>query len=258
MANATLAWSFKNRLDVLKQSISTADSTCPKDVEFLLIDANSSRETVEGLRDFIKTFSRNIRIAESFSTSSLSEAWNLATMLSSTKYIIFSSSDVLFLKSGWYELLFDYANLGNKYIILSNHSVFMLNKIMIPIVGWFDEGFKAGPHFDCDYMIRASEKGVAVCFASNDGFYAHEDSSDTTRLRLNTDVPDRLPMNTDFNEIYFKSKWQSGWPGWSESIKKGELHMPHPPVEISQVTRLVPEVDPHPLHTKRIACQYLG
>jgi hypothetical protein len=52
-------------------------------------------------------------------------------------------------------------------------------------------------------------------------------------------------MNDNFNEIVFKSKWESGWAGWTENST------PHPPTHITQVQRKINEIDPHPSYTKK-------
>ena len=53
-------------------------------------------------------------------------------------------------------------------------------------------------------------------------------------------------MNTLDNEKHFKAKWSSNWPGWKDHLN--EVHKPHPPTHISQVSRLLPEINPYPLY----------
>lgn len=48
----TVVWSFRNRIDVLIKSIETADKYFPKEVNFCLVDAASSDETIKKLRNF--------------------------------------------------------------------------------------------------------------------------------------------------------------------------------------------------------------
>jgi hypothetical protein len=62
-------------------------------------------------------------------------------------------------------------------------------------------------------------------------------------------MPDRLPMHDFTNDNVFKNKWKSGWPGWEPF--KNQAHKPHPPTHIAQVLRQKPEVDPHPIFTKK-------
>jgi endo-1,4-beta-mannosidase len=84
--NITIVWSFRNRFNLLKRSIKSADETTPKNVNFCLVDADSSEETIHELRDFCNQFKdRKIRICESSYRTTLSEAWNLGMMLSSTR-----------------------------------------------------------------------------------------------------------------------------------------------------------------------------
>ena len=247
----TLIWSFRNRFDVLKTSVETADKYTPKDVDFCMVDAASSDETIKELRKYCNTINdRKVRICESAYRSSLSEAWNLGMMLTDSRYVIFSSSDVRFISNGWFEELKDYREkTGCQYILINaQHAVFLLDKKVIPKMGWFDEEFGIGAHFDCDYMIKASESGIKLESISSNGHWIHQGDHDGEELKRATmDCPDRLPFNTLENEIYFKSKWLSGWPGW----KNNTPHPHHPPVNISQVKRLKPEVDPHPIYTKK-------
>lgn len=250
--SVTVIWSFRNRIDVLKRSITTADQTCPKNINFCLVDASSDESTIKELREFCNTIKdRKIRIAESAYRSSLSEAWNLGMMLSDTRYVIFSSSDVEFITPTWFGLLNDAMKQGLEYILLENHAVFGVDKKAIPKMGWFDEGYKVGPHFDVDFMIRASENNVKFGILNNRGYYKHghdELEIEKDRVSISDDdekVKDRLPMNDKFNENYFKKKWQSDWEGWH--------NWSHPPTHISQVKRQFPEIDPHPEYTKKFS-----
>lgn len=253
--NFTIVWSFRNRLNLLKRSITSADKTTPKEVNFCLVDADSSEEVIKELRKFCNTIQdRKIRICESSYRTTLSEAWNLGIMLSSTRYIIFASSDIHFLKSRWFEMIKNGADKGLQYLLLQNHSVFLLDKKVIPKIGWFDEGFGLGPHFDVDFMIRASEHGIPTNSHWENGIYSHnssEEESDsfhndvTPTERVSGEMEDRLPMNDKINETVFKEKWGSSWPGWTPHST------PHPPTNINQVKRQKPEINPHPLYTKK-------
>jgi len=250
--NYTIIWSFRNRFDVLKRSIETADLYTPKDVDFCLVDAASSEETIKKLREYCNTIvNRTVRICEATYRTSLSEAWNLGMMLTNNRYVVFSSSDVEFLKYSWFLELKDHREqTQSKYILINNHAVFLIDKTIIPKIGWFDEDFVPGPHFDCDYMIRASEQGVKLTIIGANGGYIHIGEHAKEDIKRSTnDIPDRLPMNDFRNEDYFKSKWQSGWPGWRNYIN--QEHKPHPPVHITSAKRLKPEIDPHPIYTKK-------
>jgi glycosyltransferase involved in cell wall biosynthesis len=247
----TLVWSFRNRFDVFKTSIETANMFTPKEVDFVLVDAASSDDTIKQLREYCNTITgRSIRICESSYRSSLSEAWNLGMMLTDSRYVIFSSSDVRFISNGWFEELKSHREKTEALYIMINsqHAVFLLDKKIIPLMGWFDEGFGIGAHFDCDYMIRASESGIKIENIPANGHWIHEgDHAGEALKRATTECPDRLPFNTLENEIYFKSKWESSWPGWQNDTD----HPHHPPINIDQVTRVNPEIDSHPLYTAK-------
>ena len=251
----TIVWSFRNRLNLLKRSIKSADETTPKEVNFCLVDADSNEETIKELREFCNTITdRKIRICESSYRTTLSEAWNLGIMLSSTKNVIFASSDIHFLKPRWFEMIVSGISNGFEYLLLQNHSVFVISKSVIPRMGWFDESFGLGPHFDVDFMIKASEKNIEVHSRWEDGIYSHNSSETESNSfhndvsaadRVGEEMTDRLPMNDKINEVVFKEKWQSGWPGWTPTST------PHPPTNIRQVRRIKPEIDPHPQYTKK-------
>ena len=102
----TLIWSFRNRIDILKQSIETAHTCSPISVNFCLVDAASTDETIKELREFVnKIEGRKIRICESVYRTTLPQAWNLGIMLSNTRYVAFASSDVLFLNKNFNNLI---------------------------------------------------------------------------------------------------------------------------------------------------------
>jgi len=249
----TVAWSFRNRKEILFESLRTAHQTCPLEVDFQLVDAASEEDTIRSLREFCNTLEgRKIRICEASYRSSLAEAWNLCMMLTENRWVIFSSSDVIFTKGGWYGALKEVSQ-THPYVLMNNHAVFCFDKKAIPTMGWFDEKFEAGPHFDPDFMIRASEHGISLANIGNAGYFIHGDEadSDVAKERHNTEAKDRLPMNSYYNEDYFKEKWESSWPGWRDAISQGHTDLPHPPTHISQAKRLVAERDPHPLYTEK-------
>jgi len=252
MQNAfSVIWSFRNRINELKRSILTADTTCNKSIEFHLVDAASKEETIKELRALCNSIEeRKIRICESSYRSSLSEAWNLGMMTTDCRYVIFASSDVVFIRPGWYDALRDAAMRGLQYVIMGSHSVFLFDKKAIPSMGWFDENFVLGPHFDVDFMIRASEKGVPYENINNDGYFTHVGIPGTYNERIKNPKDNYLPMNDFTNEYVFKEKWKTDWIGWKAAYDAGQ-DVPNPPTHISQVTRLKPDIDPHPIYTKK-------
>jgi hypothetical protein len=250
--NFTVSWSFRNRIDIFKKSIESADATCPKGVDFNLIDASSTESTIRELRLFCNSIeNRIVRICESSYRTNLSESWNLGMMLTKNRYVIFASSDTMFLKSGWFEMFKKTAIAGGEYILMVNHSLFCIDKKCIPMFGWFDEGFSIGPHFDVDYMIRASENNIQYRNIQNNGYYFHEDDAETIKKRRIGEISDRLPMHDFTNEDIFKDKWETNWCGWRPAINSGASVLPHPPTHISQVKRKIEEIDAHPLYTKK-------
>jgi glycosyltransferase involved in cell wall biosynthesis len=250
MDEITVVWSFRNRPEVLKKSIETADRFSPKNINFCLVDGASDDEVIKDLRLFCNEIEgRKIRICESAYRTSLAEAWNLGMMLSETRYVIFASSDVVF-KSDWcFTVLKRAFDQGGEYVLVGNHAVFGIDKKAIPKMGWFDEGFVNGPHFDVDYMIRANENKVQFGIAGINHSYEHSDTAEESIERSTKGIKDRLPMDTLDNEIYFQKKWQSSWAGWKNHLD--QVDKPHPPTTISQVTRMFSETDPHPSYTKK-------
>jgi len=243
--SGTLIWSVKNRPDNIIKSVKTADITADPATKFLIVDAASEYENLAKLKYTVSKLEREVKLIESYKCMTLPQAWNLGMMLCNTDNVFFASSDVVFTKQGWDKALDQFLN-QVPYILIDNHSVFGLNlKVMIPSVGWFDENFKSGPHFDPDYMIRTYEAGLQIGSIPNT-YYIHEDDIETKEKRLTSDVKDRLPMNDFFNENYFKQKWNTSWPGWKDAIERKELDMPHPPTHISQVSRNIPEINFHP------------
>ena len=247
----TLAWSFRNRPETIQRSMRSAHATCPTHVNFALVDAASTQETLQTVRATAAQLApRDVRIAESAFRTNLGEAWNLALMLSDTRYVIFASSDVEFFDPRWFGALESTAAQGYEYVLIENHAVFMVDKKIIPRLGWFDENFGLGPHFDCDFMIRASEAGIRFCGLPNPQLYHHGDDRETTARRLSGEQPNRLPMNDLQNEEYFRAKWSSAWPGWANVVDK-TADLPHPPTHISQARRRLAELDPHPFYTSK-------
>ena len=242
----TLVWSFRNRFDVLKKSIETAHKYCPVSINFCLVDASSSDDTIRELREFCNSSilsGRKIRICESAYRSTVQEAWNLGIMLSDTRFVIFVSSDVVFTSDKWIRNIADTINRGGEYIIVENHAMFCIDKTIIPIMGWFDERYKLGPHFDTDFMIRSTEAGINMSIIGSGSSYTHGDTPEMENTRKVEELEDRLPMSSDVNDVIFKEKWETTWPGWKDRV--------HPPTTIANAKRTLPEIDPHPFYTKK-------
>jgi len=244
-SNFSLIWSFRNRLDIFKESIASAHKTCPLDINFILVDGGSDDTTIKNLRQFVNNIEeRNVRICESSYRTTCQEAWNMGIFLSVSRYIMITSSDCIFLNEGWLNDFKTGFESGSKYIIIENHSLFGIDKKLVAKIGWFDENFSHGPHIDVDYMIRTSEVGEEVIIFNNNNYYSHKDSEESVKNRLSGNVKDSLPIISIENDRYFKEKWETNWPGYTL------VSQPHPPTHISQVKRKLPEQDIYPLKSK--------
>lgn len=250
--NYSLIWSFRNRFDDLKRSIITADETCPKSIEFHLVDAASNEDVIQNLRLLCSSIQdRKIRICESSYRTTLTEAWNIGMMTTDCRYAIFVSSDVFFAKdTNWFGAISECAQSGYEYILTGSHAVFLIDKKALPKMGWFDENFVLGPHADVDYMIRASENGVKIIDIGENGWFLHEGLPGSYLERMKNSPDGYLPMNNFTNDYVFKDKWETDWPGWEWAFKKN-IDPPHPPTCIGSVTRKINEIDPHPLFTNK-------
>lgn len=246
----SIIWSFRNRIDVLIESVKSADKFCPKKIKFSLIDGASDEEQILKLRNFCSSITdRKIRICESDYRTTLWEAWNLGIMLTDSRWVIFSSSDVKFLGDTWLRNIEKSVNIGGEYILVENHQVFCLDKKIIPKIGWFDENFINGPHADTDYFLRTDENAIRRMIIGSDHTIKHGDTEEESILRGQGKLQNRLPMNDLLNEEYFMKKWKSSWPGWKNHLNQADR--PHPPVHISQCERKLQEIDPHPFWTKK-------
>lgn len=238
----TLFWSWKNRVETFQQSIYTAHFYLAKEVPFLLVDGGSKFENLKEMRRFVDLLDRDIRVVET-NGNTLYEAWNIALATINTRYGICSSSDTEFIAHGLIDSFRSAIDEGYQYCLVDNHGVFMIDRAIIPKVGLYCQGFSNSAHGDCDYLIRITEAGVKWrCI--NNVFYKHEDTPETTIARTTSAVPDRLPMQTFENEDWFKKKWSTSWPGWRNYVN--QVRKPHPPISISEVTRLLPEVNWNP------------
>ena len=249
MNNFTLGCSYKNRVSQLETMVKTADMYLPTDVNFLLIDGGSSYENILRLRKTISEdigFDREVRFLDS-SKNSLVQGWNYGLIHSDTRYVIYTSSDVVFHTNGIVDYFQSKIKEGYEYILAGNHAVFCLDKAAIPKMGMWCEEYRNGPHFDTHQLIKASEGNVKIDFGTNN-WHNHGDTSEESRLRLKTDQKDRLPMNDFHNEKVFKSIWETDWLGWEEYVKNNPnfTNLPHPPISINQVKRNFPEICPYP------------
>ena len=245
----TLVYCFKNRKNVFVKSLESADKHLPKSVNFLLIDGGSDYTELADIKYYTSQIAgREIRNIDS-SKNSLWEGWNYGYLHSSTRYVIYASSDVVFHSDGALDYIIQKLNEGCEYILLGNHAVFCIDRACLPRLGMWDERFNNGPHADCDYMIRASEAKIKVDCGPN-LWYNHGDSAEESAERLGEGLKDRLPMNDLHNERWFKEKWLSNWPGWENA--PDPTNLPHPPTSIAQVFRNKPEACPYPNFLKKM------
>lgn len=243
----TLIWSTRNRFIEFGTSIDTADYYFPKEVKFLVVDAGSDKSSLLCMRENIDRVShlRDTRIIESPKRTTLSQAWNLGMMLADTDFFIFASSDVKFMSEKLFKRFqLEYERTKSPYILAGNHAVFMLHKSILNTVGWFDEAYQLGAHFDTDFMLRAQEAGISIGNIPSKGMYLHEDTPEETILRSTSGMPDRLPMNDFTNDKIFKDKWETDWPGWEAYADSASK--PHPPNHISMTKRMREEINWHP------------
>lgn len=248
----TLVCSYKNRIEQLEDMVDSADRCLPVEVQFLLVDGGSTYKTLRHVSNIRDRFNRHIRFLDC-EPNTLWQAWNYGYIHSSTRYVIYTSSDVVFQNRGILDYFKFRLNEGYQYILAGNHAVFCVDKAALPKMGMWDEEFNNGPHADCDMLIRASEANIKIDYGPNN-WYTHGDTPNESKERLSSSVEDRLPMNTLDNEKHFKSKWESNWPGWENA--PDPLNLPHPPTHISQVKRRRMDHCPYPSYVEELREQY--
>ncbi len=249
----TLFTMFRNSIDNVIRYIQNADLTCPKEVDFLLVDASSEDSSIRKLRDVCNAIEgRIIRVCESSYRTTGTEACNLGLMLSPNRYIIMSASDVVFTKPGWFDVVrYLFKEKGAEFAITPSGGITALDKKIIARVGWFDEHYGNGAHVDCDFIIRVTEQGINITSMPITGYFEHEGNQEERRKQ---DLPDRMPIRDFTNERWFKEKWETTWPGWEDILANDlDVPLPHPPIYIHQVKRKIQEIDPHPIFRKKFA-----
>src|SRR5690606_13043148 len=113
-----------------------------------------------------------------------------------TPKLIFASSDVVFKTNYWFTTIDKLLGENFPYILMENHAIFGIYvPKMIQHVGWFDERFPIGPHFDSDYLLRAREAGIEPQIIGINGSFTHGVSEDVAQRRLREEVSGALPMN---------------------------------------------------------------
>lgn len=162
--------------------------------------------------------------------SGLAQLWNQCIIRSSTDWVLVCNDDGVF-QAGWLEWLEKQINDKYLQVNLMHYGGFCIHKKMLLLNGWFDEHFFGGGFEDNDWQLRLSESEL------NELVY--DWTCNWTYMHHNK-VNDNNNWTDQNNRDWMRMKWG-----------RQDLHAWSRPSY-----RRMPEIDWHPLHTKKYEVKY--
>jgi len=228
MEDLIVAFYTKDRYPALIKAINSLDESTPYQLPILVIEdqpkgrlnRNLSKLNLNRKMDFVygESYPGNkpskLNIVELPSKSSCAHLMNLCFLLSGDKYrYVMSCNDDLVFKKGWFEHLEKAIKDGYEYILLHNHGAWVLDKKVLPKLGYFDERFQGGNCEDADLIARAQRTDIKILNLWEEvpqkGLIIHEPFYYSSAC-----------WDGSFNCKYFAKKWNGmTWP-FGTNIKK--------------------------------------
>tara|TARA_R110000772_G_scaffold249530_2_gene363799 strand:- start:1057 stop:1773 length:717 start_codon:yes stop_codon:yes gene_type:complete len=197
--NLTIAFYTKDRHKAVGKALKSALGTTPKGVKFLIVE-DQPKTPFRLSKEYKETlFTEDLFISEIPRKSSCGQLMNRCIIDSDTQWVLFCNDDLVF-KEGWFEIAEKYYD-KFPITLMFNFGACLINKSIIPKLGYFDERFLGGNREDQDMMIRILLKDIP-----------HVNTWDETGESLITHEPfyyQSACWNGEQNEKYFIEKWGS-------------------------------------------------
>lgn len=154
-----------NRTYDLKKTLPINVKYAPFLTEFVILDYNSQDDLIDYIRSLMNSNSltkvnltyRKYKYADSYH---MAHARNLSVLAAHGKYVIISSCDII-IKTGYYEQVMQYINLGYKFMEPSRYKgVITIEKTEFINAGGYDERFEYYGPEDKDLANRLVRRGL--------------------------------------------------------------------------------------------------
>ena len=200
--NLTISFYTKDRYEALSKVLSSFIPTAPEGMSIMVLEDQPK----DRLRNSsLLTDYENLYLIELPKKSSCAHLWNLSTLLSGTRYIMICQDDFIFNSDKWLRLSEEKIEEGYECILLYNWGVFILDKKVLPKLGYADERFTGGCHEDADLSLRVrNNEDIKVCNLT--GHLNHGGTSEAD-ITHNPNYYSSACWNAAANEKFFLEKW---------------------------------------------------
>jgi len=200
--NFTMSLFTKDRYEPLRACIDSFTSTAPEGTSVVVLeDQPKGRFRNSGLIPEYKI----LHVVEIPKKSSCAHLWNLCYLLSGTRYVMVTQDDIIFNSNKWLLMAEEKLDEGYECILLYNWGAFILDKKVLPKLGYADERFKGGCHEDADLSLRAREKeSIKLCNLT--GPLDHRGTSGAD-ISHSPNYYSSACWDASYNEKFFHQKW---------------------------------------------------
>jgi hypothetical protein len=168
----TLTFQTRNRVPELTRAFKSLEANTPcwessVPIATLVADDASDYEALDLKRELISHYP-NSRMLENPIRQTGGRLWNQSVLTTDTKYVILSNDDVQFGK-GFLNRVEKDINEGSQVVYYADSACVMLDRAIIPIVGWpGEERYPGWFYMDNDFSLRvrlaARDKKIKVAF----------------------------------------------------------------------------------------------
>jgi GT2 family glycosyltransferase len=166
----TVVFYIRNRVEPIKKAVNSIFKTADGPVSIMAILDNCDIGTRIEMASFLNLPHYIVDVP---SKSSCAHLWNLGITLTRSRYVMLCNDDVVF-NRGWYGKLQELIDSKLECMLFFNHGAFVIDKSIIPILGYPDERFTQGWYEDTDYWVRCKQRGVKVIEMERGLFVSHD------------------------------------------------------------------------------------
>ena len=206
--NLTIAFYTKDRYEALDKALSSLTLTIPQNVPIMVLEDQPKSRFRKN--DLLIDYD-NLYVVELPKKSSCAHLMNLCTLLSGTRYVMICNDDVIFNSDKWLRLSEEKIAEGFECILLYNWGVFILDKKVLPKLGYADERFTGGCHEDADLSLRVARNKIKISNLTGDPTTLRPEQPDTkvseADITHNPLYYSGACWDASFNEKFFLDKW---------------------------------------------------
>lgn len=148
----------------------------------------------------------NVRLITFVNPQSLSKLWNIIINKSKSENVFILNDDIMFLSS--FRRMIDNINLTHNSLVLINNSFshFIISKLLVKKIGYFDERLKELGGEDYDYLVRVTIQRIDIKTILVEGLASYK-----PKLRMNSFgqlTRKQAGGYSNYNTDFLHKKWE--------------------------------------------------